>query len=55
MPLASEEELADELVAYGADVVALAPPELAAAVVRRLHRLVGPQQPEQSDRVGEKS
>ncbi len=55
VPLASVEELADELVAYGADVVALAPPELAAAVVRRLHRLVGAEQPKQPEQAGEAS
>jgi len=39
VPLSHVEELAEEVVAYGADVVALDPPELADAVVRRLQRL----------------
>ena len=34
VPLAHVDELAEEIVAYGADVVALEPPELADAVVR---------------------
>ena len=42
VPLAHAEELAEEIVAYGSDVVALEPPELADAVVRRLQRLAAP-------------
>ena len=39
LPLTHVDELAEEVVAYGADVVAVDPPELAAAVVARLRRL----------------
>jgi proteasome accessory factor B len=36
LPYADEESLGEELTSYGASVVALDPPELAAAVARRL-------------------
>jgi len=39
VPLAHVEELAQEVVAYGDDAVAVDPPDLVSAVVRRLHRL----------------
>ncbi len=39
VPLANVDELAEEVVAYGADVVAVDPPELVEAVVARLRRL----------------
>lgn len=42
VPMTVVEELAEETVAYGPDVVALEPPELADAVVRRLRRLADP-------------
>ena len=39
VPLADSEQLADEVVTFGPAVVALEPPDLRAAVVRRLERL----------------
>jgi proteasome accessory factor B len=39
VPLAHVDELAEEVVGYGSDVVAVDPPALRAAVVARLRRL----------------
>jgi predicted DNA-binding transcriptional regulator YafY len=39
LPLAHVDELAEEVVSYGADVVAVDPPELTQAVIARLQRL----------------
>jgi proteasome accessory factor B len=47
LPYADEESLAEELTSYGASVVALDPPELEAAVVRRLQAVAGSAAPGQ--------
>ena len=43
VPFGDAEALAQEVAGYGADVVALEPPELRDAVVRRLQAVVGEQ------------
>jgi predicted DNA-binding transcriptional regulator YafY len=40
IPYRDEESLAEELVSYGPVVLALEPPDLRAAVLRRLHAMV---------------